>query len=639
MGKGENENDLSGRVGLDITDFKTNAAELNRQIKVIDSGFKAAAAGMEYWGKTEEGVKGKMKALTDIIALQKQKVENLTAEYKKVAAEKGESSKAAQDMQIKLNKETEALNKNQLELKKATEKLDAFGKESDDAADKAKGLETATDGLNQKMASIGGAVGKAAIAGVAAVGAAFVGMGAAAIGNADELQRQSDVTGLTAERLQELQYVGSNLGVELDTLTGAQAKVTKSMFAAKDGTGAQAAAYKALGVDVVDSNGKLRDSKTVMAEVITALGKKTNSTERDALAMQIMGKSAMDLNPLIKAGGDEINKMTQEARDNGAVMSNEAVAGLDSFGDTVDNLKTTVLGNFGEKFNEMLPAIQGFLGNLQEMPQWIDENSNKLIILGVGVGTITALVIAFNIQQTIANATTGIWAVVAGTATLSTTTLGAAFAFLTSPITLVILAIGAVIAIGVLLYKNWDTIMAWAGKLGATVKTKFTSIKTSITDNIDAAKEGVKSGIDKMKSFFSFKWSLPKIKLPHFKISGSFSLSPPKVPKFGVSWYKEGGIFTGPSIIGVGEAGTEAVIPIDKLSGIVEKALKQTMTGLKLQVETSQAIQTNISQSGSGDTYIEVPLSMDGQVITRATSRIQHGRNNTRARSLGVVPS
>ena len=91
--------------------------------------------------------------------------------------------------------------------------------------------------------------------------------------------------------------------------------------------------------------------------------------------------------------------------------------------------------------------------------------------------------------------------------------------------------------------------------------------KNLFNDAMDNAKSIVKSGIDKLKSFFDFDWSLPKIKLPHFDISGSFSLNPPRIPSFSVDWYARGGVFNSPSIIGVGEAGQEAVMPLERNTG------------------------------------------------------------------------
>lgn len=273
--------------------------------------------------------------------------------------------------------------------------------------------------------------------------------------------------------------------------------------------------------------------------------------------------------------------------------------------------------------------------------------------------------------------------VAAGVATAATWAFNAALAVLTSPITWVIAAIAALIAIGVLLYQNWDTVVefaktAWQGlcdfisgicqsigeffsglwtklqeifepigqwlgdkfkqgwdaisntfsKLGSwfgdrwneskdalaeantwlgdkfksgrdKVNSAFEKVgswfgdrwkdmqdalkeipnwfKNLFNDAMDNAKNIVKSGIDKLKSFFNFDWSLPKIKLPHFNISGSFSLMPPRIPSFSVDWYARGGVFNSPSIIGVGEAGQEAVMPLERNTGWIS-ILAQKLT-------------------------------------------------------------
>lgn len=91
--------------------------------------------------------------------------------------------------------------------------------------------------------------------------------------------------------------------------------------------------------------------------------------------------------------------------------------------------------------------------------------------------------------------------------------------------------------------------------------------KNLFNDAMENAKSVVKSGIDALKGFFDFDWSLPRIKLPHFDITGSFSLNPPSFPSFDVSWYARGGVFNSPSIIGVGEAGQEAVMPLERNTG------------------------------------------------------------------------
>ena len=109
-----------------------------------------------------------------------------------------------------------------------------------------------------------------------------------------------------------------------------------------------------------------------------------------------------------------------------------------------------------------------------------------------------------------------------------------------------------------------DTISSVFNAAKDTVSSVWNSIKSAIETPIQNARDTVRNVIDSIKGFFNFSWSLPHLKLPHLSISGSFSIYPPSVPHFGIDWYAKGGVFNGPSVIGVGEAGPEGVVPFNE---------------------------------------------------------------------------
>ncbi|NMC84288.1 MAG: hypothetical protein GYA58_03280 [Anaerolineaceae bacterium] len=416
------DNPLSGKVSLDTTDFKTAVNQLNREIRLVESGFRAAAAGLGDWANDANGLEMRIKALNETIGLQEQKVQALHNEYQRIAEEKGENSKAAQELEIRINRETESLNKMMGELGKtetslqemtqssqeAGEKVDELGKQEEETAEASKNLGEGISGLGTTMK-----VGITAIAGLATV---VAGVGAA-IGKlvfdtasaSAELVDLSAKTGISTERLQELSYVGDQVGTSSDTMTSSLARLIRSMGDAQEQTndyneslakagetgtdielGPAAAAFKDLGLSATDANGKLRDSEEVFYDIVNALGDISNETERDRLALEIFGRSAMELNPLIKAGSDEIERLSEEAHAVGAVMSEETVAAMEAFDDQLSSIKAGLKGTLGELAGAFLPGFSGLAsqvqGYMKELANVVSSANGDLGQMAKGVG-------------------------------------------------------------------------------------------------------------------------------------------------------------------------------------------------------------------------------------------------------------
>jgi phage-related protein/uncharacterized protein YukE len=364
------------KIGIEgEKEFKNAIREINQSFKVLGSEMNLVASQFDKQDKSVEAVTARNKVLNKEIELQKEKIATLEKALANAASSFGETDKRTQSWQIQLNNAKAELNKMERELEANNKALDNAGKEFDEAEKQAdefgreikKAADQADDagGRFEKLGGVLKGIGVAMGAAIAAIGTAAVGAGKALVdmsvnsaAYADEILTASTVTGMSTDSLQAYKYAAELVDVSLDTLTGSMARNVRSMSSARKGTGEVADAYRRLGVSVTDASGNLRDSETVYWETIDALGKVSNETERDALAMQIFGKSAQELNPLIAQGSVGIAELTEEAKRMGAVMSEDSLNALGKFDDSIQRLKAGSVAAKNMLGTVLLPQLQ-----------------------------------------------------------------------------------------------------------------------------------------------------------------------------------------------------------------------------------------------------------------------------------------
>lgn len=387
---------------------------LNAESKRLQEQFKGNEDSLEALTATNENLDQIVLSLSDKLDLQKKRLAELSQAY-------GESDDRTQRMRKAVVETETALLKQQHALDENTKALDDFGEGEDDATDKAQGLGDAlndiggkfgislpkemTNTLNgmlkidtQTLVTIGTFAALAAA--VVEVEKALISLTIESAAYADEILTQSAVTGISTEALQEYQYAAELVDVSLDTLTSSQTKMIRSMDAARHGSKEQAEAFDKLGISVQNADGTLRDAQDVFGDVIDALGAISNETERDAIAMTIFGRSARDLNPLIKAGSDGLRELTQEAHDVGYVMGEEA---LDALGAVDDQLQR--MNRSGEALKNqiavgMAPEVENLMKKGTDLfvrLQEAAEGSGILEVFGALLDVVSALEPLFDV--------------------------------------------------------------------------------------------------------------------------------------------------------------------------------------------------------------------------------------------------
>ena len=387
----------------------------------------------------------------------------------------------------------------------------------------------------------------------------------------DTLTRASQLTGASVEDLTSglIQNATAfqELGLGLDSSVMLMAQLEKSGANSETVMNGLRKALKN-----ATAEGKPLDQ--ALAELQDTIENGSGSMDGLTAAYDLFGKSGDQIYGAVKNGTLNFKELAIAAGDTSGTLNSvfeETLTPAEKFQITLNSVKDAGYQIGSTVMTILEPALKKLSDKTQELSEWwgkLSPETQKIItIVGLLVAAIGPMLVI------IGKVATGISSIIS----LVNLVGGATTALSLGPMVGIVAAIAAVVAAGIWLYKNWDKIKAAAQALGTKIKSVWNDIKTatanawnSIKEKITApfkkAKETIEGIIDKIKSWFPIKIGniFKKIKLPHFSIDGKFSLSPPSVPHINIDWYKNGGIFDSPTIAGIGEAGPEAVVPLDK---------------------------------------------------------------------------
>ena len=408
-------------------EYKAAVSEINASLRVLNSEMKLVSEQFKNNDKSVEALTASSDVLSRQILTQKEKIEALQAALKNSAERYGEADARTKRWQTSLNNAQAELVKMERELKANS---DAMEKNNEDLADldegfddtigSGKGLGDVLDDLTGKlginlpegatstlnsMVSLGGELTlligafAAAAAAVVEVEKALANLTLEQAAAAGEIQDVAMQTGLSTEAVQRYQYACDMIGVSFDTVASSQAKMIRSMADVQSGSETAAATWNQLGIEVMNADGSLRDAQEVFLEVIDVLGQIENATQRDAVSMEIFGRSAQDLNPLIVQGTDAFQAFYDEASDVKDILTDvqlETLAGLDDEMHRVEARFESGANSMALKFT---PALQEFYEKTSEGIKGIEEDfaaSGLVTVFGSLLELVTALSPAFD---------------------------------------------------------------------------------------------------------------------------------------------------------------------------------------------------------------------------------------------------
>lgn len=355
--------------------FKAALSEVNAGLRVNKQQMQLVAEQTREMDDRQAALQQRYEATQQTLQSYRDKVQVLQQAYENSARREGEASKTTMQWRASLISAQTEVAKQESLLRDLSSEQETARKSTASLADVVNGLahalgislppglQTAVDKLDGFSAS-----GAAAVTVVGGLVGALASSTMDMSKTADDLLTLSTQTGLTTDQLQEFEYASELVDVSTDTLQGSLVKLTNNMQTAATGTGSAAEAFKKLHVKVSDSSGKLKDNYEVFLKTIDALGKMKNETERDALAMDIFGRSATDLNPLIEAGSGRLKELAEQAHEVGYVTDNETWQSLGRLNDALEKLDKqgdAVKRSFAEA---LLPIITAFAEALNAIP-------------------------------------------------------------------------------------------------------------------------------------------------------------------------------------------------------------------------------------------------------------------------------
>lgn len=362
-------------------EYKQAISEIGSGMKVLDSEMRKVQSAYAQNADSVEALGAKNDVLERKISTQTEKIEYLKAALQQSAEKYGEADKRTMQWQTSLNNAEADLNSLNNQVDENKQKIADSGKEMGNLGDVVNGLTSKLgiqlpDSMKSSMNAMGN-LDTSALAmagGFAAVAAAIVKAEKAMISMtkesaafADNIITLSMQTGQSTQQLQEFSYATELIDVSVDTLQGSLRKLTNNMQDTMNGTGNAKASFEALGVSVTNADGSMRSANDVFYETIDALGKVKNETERDAMSMDIFGRSAQDLNPLIIQGSKTLKAYADEAHNMGYVLDDEALSALGAVDDAYQRLQKTQEGVKNQLAVEFAPYLEEFYGDVTTM--------------------------------------------------------------------------------------------------------------------------------------------------------------------------------------------------------------------------------------------------------------------------------